>query len=304
MFIAADDGQENALLSVGVSVDKIINFSRFAKTTLENPIDKMNYGVQYTGLILGMSHSQCAIDPEKLTNRLYCNMAAPSMDMFCHYNYIKLLSEMYPDKLATMENIIIELPYYIFNYDLSRFGTFVHTKLNYFEVLGNYHHFGETAEQKNRIAEFRRFIKMFKTVESAQKPCCKRNPIRNMAKKLVNKYRVATNRDKVWRVVYQDTVQENQRLWLDLLELLEKVCPNGDITVLVMPFNPIFRLCHRKAIKEMKALFMNSLGQGNFRIVDHFTKIKKDWYFDDHCHLNKSGAAEYTRILQKALLHQ
>ncbi len=302
MFIAADNAQESVLLSEGIAVDRIINFSRFEKTSFENPIEKMDPEVPYTGLILGMSHSQCAIDTEKLSDQVYCNMAAPSMDIFCHLNYTKKLAEMYPDKLASMKNIIIELPYYIFNHDLSRHGTFVHTKLNYFEILGDYHNFGETTEQKRIIAEFQRFIKMFKQEEHTEKSCCKRNLLRQLAKKVLNMYRIATNKDKVWRVIYKDTVQENKKMWQELLKLLAMVCPNAKITVLIMPFNPVFRLFHRKEINMMKALFHDSLGLGEISVIDHFSRFNKEWYFDDHCHLNKQGAAEYIKTLQEALL--
>lgn len=304
LFIATDDKQENIILSMNVNVDKIINFSRFEETTFSNPIEKMERDVQYSGLILGMSHSQCAIKPEKLTSQLYCNCASPSMDMFCHFSYLKKLAEIYPDKLEKIQHLIIELPYYIFNFDLSKFGTFVYTKLNYFDLVGDYHNFGKSDSQKNIIAEFQRFKSLFRSKEIANKPSLSKNPIRKILKKILNKYRIATNKDKIWRIIYQSTVEENRVLWGNMLEFVGKVCPNAEVTVLIMPFNPIFRRFHKKEISAMRSVFMDSLGTGRFQVIDHFACLKSDCYFDYHCHLNQKGSEEYMKILRNALFNK
>ena len=307
LFIAADDFQKDlilTLLSVTECDIKLINFSCFKRTSFENPIKNINNDVHYTGLIVGMSHSQCAIRTELLKDNVYCNCAAPSMDIFCHFHYLKKISEIYPEKLKNMRHIIIELPYYIFNYDLSRFGNFVYSKLNYFELVGDYHNFGKTEAQKNIINEFRLFKEYFRPEKIVSKCSSKKNVIRNMAKSVLNKYRIAVNKDKVWRVIYQETVEENRKLWGDILALLEKNCPNARVTVLVMPFNPLFRLFHKKEISQMKKIFKASLGTGRFEVVDHFSCINSDYYFDDHCHLNEIGASKYTFFLQEELANE
>lgn len=300
-FVVADDTQENLALSYNVSTNSIINYSRFRKTTLDDPLKKMDRELQYTGLIIGMSHAQCAIDPTLLTDQTYCNCAAPSMDIFCHLNFLKKLAKNDPDLLKNMRHVIIELPYYIFNYDLSRFGTFVYTKLNYFELVGDYHHFGHNEEQRKIVEEFRRFKSLFTAGEITANSPFENSPIRKIAKKVRNKYRIARNKDNVWHVFYQDTIKENQKLWIDLLALLDDFCPNAKVTILVMPFNPVFRYFHKKEICAMRRSFMDSLGSGSYQLIDHFSCIKRDCYFDDHCHLNEKGASKYARILNEAI---
>ena len=307
VFIAADDSQENLILGkmrlAGNDI-KVINYSRFRNTSLENPIECINNDIQYTGLIMGMSHSQCAIKSDLLTDNLYCNCAAPSMDIFCHLSYFKKLSEIHPEKLKSMRHIIIELPYYIFNFDLSRFGNFVYSKLNYFELIGDYHHFGKNYDQKNKIEEFKRFKQYFQPKKVAVKSSVNRNPLRKIAKKVLTNYRIAANKDKVWRILYQETIDENRKLWFELLGLLKRVCPKARVTVLIMPFNPIFRCFHKREIRKMKEVFMTSLGTEDFKILDHFDCINSVSFFDDHCHLNEKGASKYTKILQEALIRE
>ena len=167
IWIAADDLQERMLLEAGVCEGEIINYKRFEKTTYENPIAAFACDDdEYTGLIFGMSHSQCAIDESLFTNETYCKVAAPSLDLFLQRRFMEKLSIEHPAALKKIRHIIIELPYYIFNYDLSRFGSFVYTKLKYFEIVGDYHHFGKTEEQQLRISEFNHFLNLF-TLRSA-----------------------------------------------------------------------------------------------------------------------------------------
>lgn len=301
MCIAADDLQETKLLSYGIDACQIINYSRFENSTLENPIEKFFDDCEYSGLILGMSHSQCAIETEKMTDQFYCKLSAPSLDMFCHFHFMKKLADDRADKLMNIKHIIIELPYYIFNYDLSKFGTFVNTKLNYFEIIGNYHNFGVNEEQQNCINEFRRFKKTFNKKAAESKSYKKRNIIIRIIKKFLKMHRIARNNDKVWSSLYNDTISENKKLWESLLSLLKEVCPKAQITVLVMPFNPVFRRSHRKIVKQMKTLFFDTLGGGDFKIIDHFYRMSKDSYFDDHCHLSASGSRKYMEILNETL---
>jgi len=302
LFVAADDNREQLLLSGGISPDRIINFSRFQKTTFDNPLDNFKSDETYTGLILGMSHSQCAIDPQQLPTYNYCKLASPSFDLFCQLHFFQKLAELHSDQLKSIHHVIIELPYYIFNFDLSNFGSFAYTKLNYFEIVDNYHHFGEKLQQKNHISQFKQFRQLFKNERIEKTSGKKESFVRKTAKKFYNMYRIASNKDKVWRVAYPDTIQENKELWNELKKTLEKTCPNAKITVVIMPFNPIFRLFHAKNIKEMKSVFFESLGTGEFEIVDHFACIKRNKYFDDHCHLNKTGSKKYMIKLKNSLI--
>ena len=129
----------------------------------------------------------------------------------------------------------------------------------------------------------------------------KKNFALRILKSLHRKYRIATNSDKVWHSVYEETVEENIEHWNCLKELISAYCPSAKITVLIMPFNPIFRLFHRRQIKFMRQRFLSALGKGNFQICDHFALFKRDRYFDDHCHLNERGAHRYTTFLKKIL---
>ncbi len=279
----------------------IVNFERFQKTTYDDPIGKFaNDENHYTGLIFGMSHSQCAIDEAALSDERYCSLAAPSLDIFLHLNFMKVLADRHPEELRAVKRVIIEVPYYIFNYDLSRFGSFVYTKLKYFEIVGDYHNFGKTPEQKSRIDEFRRFMMLFDKENDDIISDVQHSRLKRVAKKWYNKYRVATNKDKVWRVIYEETVQQNVQYWNEFLDLLKSSCPHAKISVLIMPFNPIFRFFHFRQIKAMKHIFLDALGKGDYQVVDHFSSISRDCYFDDHCHLSTNGAAKYMGILKKS----
>ena len=127
LYIAADEEQLAALSKMGISRDHICVYSFFRNTTFSNPLEGI-FTQNNNGLILGMSHAQCCIDEKLIENADYFKVASPSMDAFLHLKYYEKISEDYPEETEKLTSVIIELPYYIFNYDLSRFGKFVYTK--------------------------------------------------------------------------------------------------------------------------------------------------------------------------------
>ena len=84
-----------------------------------------------------------------------------------------------------------------------------------------------------------------------------------------------------------------------LINLITSRFPNADITILVCPFNPIFRIKNRKAIKSMKRLFYEVVGKhkDKTRIIDCFCWSNKIFDYKDHCHLTIRAAKKFTEYL-------
>lgn len=301
LYIAADERQLEALLKLGIRRDRICVYSFFRDTTFSNPMEGI-FTQNSNGLILGMSHAQCGIDEKLLKNADYFKVASPSMDAFLHLKYYEKISEDYPEETKQIKSIIIELPYYVFNYDLSRFGKFLYTKLNYFKIIGNFHHFGETVEQKVIIRDFYRFLQIFKEQPKITVDSKKSNLLRCFAKKIINGYRIATLHDKVWFSSYPKTIQENKKYLSDLIKLIKTHSPDAKISVLVMPFNPIFRKTHIKVCNKWKILFYTFFEELNIKIIDTFNSVSSSLDFNDHCHLNSKGREKYSKHLATMLI--
>ncbi len=283
---------------VGINCSSVV-FSEFENTTYTTPIDGFAYDT-YTGLILGMSHSQCAIDPSKLSNKKYFSASAPSMDLFLQWKYLQKLVKECPEKLQNMESVIFEMPYYIFNYDLSLFGAFTLTKFKYFDAVGDFHHYIDQA----KITQWRSFIRLFDPPEPSASVQLKgiKGTLRRMVKYPIRLWRIVREKHNVWDKYYEKTNSENAALFREILNTIREAMPKASLTVLVMPFNPVFRMTHKESVSQRKKDFLNSLVD-DIKLIDDFEYFHSTLYFDDHCHLNNKGGDEYTKHLD-ALLNQ
>ena len=282
LAVCSEETKE-AMQTMGVKKDQIVNVNKFKDTYYDNPMDGLTD--HYDGLLMGMSHSQCAINTSSFSGINYFKMSAPSMDMFLHYHFLKNLTLNHRDLLSNMKSLLIELPYYIFNYDLSLFGDFVFTKMKYFDIAGNWHHLSG----RDDIREYRLFARLFDKPVSIQSN--QQSFIKNISKKIGlyeirNCFRAITNKDKVWTRYYEETKNENAYYWNEFKELVKIYMPHANLTVLVMPMNIAFRKTHSKSIMFQKSLFYSQMG--GVCLVDDFELFNNPCLFSDHCHCNCS----------------
>lgn len=137
IHIVADKEQFDILSSFNQTGFAILEYYLFKEVSKENILPS-SISRNVDTIILGMSHSQCGIDTETIDQGRILKLSKPSMDLFLQLN---LLQRIKPIAInSNIKDIYIELPYYIFNYDLSRFNPFVYSKLIYFVEFDNYHH--------------------------------------------------------------------------------------------------------------------------------------------------------------------
>ncbi|WP_270706301.1 hypothetical protein [Clostridium fessum] len=306
LFIANEKEYE-VLQSFGIPEKCVLRYELFSGVTFYNPIAQYDNSVD--SLIFGMSHSQSAINVNELKDGVYYKVAAPSMDLFLHLSYLKLLGRNNGGELKNIKKIIIELPYYIFNYDLSCFDGFVHTKLNYFEIINNYHNFGKDDKQKEIISMFKLYYKYFLSpCVDEQKPRGNSwfmRPIKWVYHQYVSVRSSVLNQDKVWSQYFEKTVEENVTYWNDFLKVAKKICPNAKIVVLVMPFNSLFTITHKMQIQANKRIFYTKLRKNDeIKVIDDFDLHYGFWNFYDHCHLNKRGSKKYMVHLNNLLMNE
>lgn len=295
IILAENKTYVDELNKAGVPRNRVINYQLYVDTTLENPLK--GFSPQHTGLLMGMSHSQCAIDEQKLPYFKYFKLSSPSMDMFCHYGFLKKIIKDYPCSINNIQQIIIELPYYIFNYDLSQFGDFVYTKLLYFKLIGDFHHITDPKINEE--------FSLYTNIIDKPKPF-----VRSHAKlkdflsaigvtRIRTIYRSITNRDNVWVKYYKDTVKENISLWENFLSLVRDNFPNAKLLVLVTPMNSLFRVTHKEEINKWRTIFYENMK--GLDVLDNFELYNNPFLYGDHCHLNSKGGMKYTNYLKNQL---
>ena len=265
-------------------------------------------------VILGMSHAKDGIKTECFHEQIV-NLAIPSIDLFYMKKLIGKLAKS--GKLSGMRFIIIELPYYMFNWDISR----SRKSFERFEVLryfGDFHHMEKEKVQSH--------IQNMQIIESLVQDAFLTKG--NEPKKLRNQhlfFRILRSfyydiicqdsdsekkrqmkcqqRSNMWEKLHEETLLENEQIWKELILLIRKENPQMQIYVTILPHNPIFFSAHSNFIKRMKRIFYEKVRvDDKLIILDSFNSLKRhEEYFKDDCHLNGFGAYMYTIFLKRLM---
>ncbi len=292
---------KNVLKSNGISDSAIVIYKYFANTLNFDVLERFGQeNIRFENLIFGMSHAKSDISISCFLPNTF-SFAAPSMDMFCHYELLNYISLHYPNSVTAIKNIYIELPYYVFNYDLSKFKDFFLTKISYFDKLGDYHNF----DNHSLINEYKVFKEMFVSSSSSQSylseenPCDKRYKIKDKLYHIIDMLKVVGLHDKVWEKDFDETKEENIKIFKELLSLIKRDYDDAHITLIVLPYNPWFRYTHRKCIKRRKLEFYTVVDSylNELSIIDMFNDVSSTSCFLDHCHLKKEYSTKWTNRL-------
>lgn len=290
----------NELIMQGIQEKKIIVYRDFVGTIKVDTLSRYEAENHlYTNLIFGMSHAKSNIALQEFLPDTF-SFAAPSMDIFCHNKITSILEEKKCDQLKYVKNIFIELPYYVFNYDLSRFRSFVLSKMLYFHTYGDYHNYND----ENKIAQYSNYYKVFCDEDRGQKYIADENTygprvkggFKLMMQRIVDLYRIMKLHDKVWEKEFKNTIDENMMLFDALIKKFRNYNTDVNIIVIITSFNPLFIKTHKSVIEKQKNIFYSSIKNiEGIRIIDLFDGEKKLSLFLDHCHMSKGGSIEWTK---------
>lgn len=272
-------------------------------------------GNRYDAFLLGMSHSYGGFLERISPKRIY-KFSVPSMDLYYQLKLLTDLKEKYD--FSKVETIIFELPYYIFNYDISMTKETFLKRINYYYYFEDYHHFGRDREQQSQIKLFEELNRsseasLYGRAKDDKITAEKKNPKFPGIEKMYYKCRYLIHRKEkhiwmeeerqdilqmrphVWYKEHPDTIQENKHIWKQILKTIKEI-GNLNVKIMVFPFCPYFIEGHQTAIKKMKELFYENIGIEPEDVFDCFELfMDKPEYFADECHLNEKGKYIFTR---------
>ena len=296
------------LSGFGICRKKIVVYEYYKDTLIVNPLKKYALSEKkFANIIFGMSHSQCGLQVQYLRETSY-KFSVPSADLHIQHNILKWLAENYPKEFEGVKNFIFEMPYYYFNYDLSKFGSFITKRMYYYELFNDYHNFNDNTS----INEFKSCMKIFGFDEKDMKYsynidydnevalASKIYGIKTILKKIwnsVNKnIQIIKTHDNVWNKDYPKTVEENMDIWEKTVRLIKERNCNARIYILIMPFNRFFINRNRNGVKKKRQEFFEILDVYNdsINIIDHFMN-GKGLKFSDHCHLEYESSVRYSK---------
>lgn len=318
------------LINQGIENKKILEWCYYHLEPRVSQIEKYQNiykNIKWKNYIFGMSHSYGGIIEELWSDNTF-KFSAPSMDLYYHYLVLKELDKN--NELFNVERIIFELPYYIFNLDVSKCDKTFKKRINYYYYYKDYHHYDETSEGKEIIYNFEKLSELtgnvFYTCHNINDRGLDNNfIIRNIFR---IKYRLAkiytrlrfkvkhleqdlwteeriksinAMHPHIWYKKYSETQKENLLIWEEIKKVLEKY---AEIKwyVCVFPFSPYFIQKNFHIIEENKKEFYTKINVKEEKILDYMTYFDSNpGYFTDECHLNRAGAYEFTKILEKDL---
>lgn len=316
--VLLSDQLRRFLLKQGFEEDKILEYCFFEKSPPKSQIELFQQKYcqnDFDSFWFGMSHSYSGLLEEVLTGKKLYKFSAPSMDLYYHFQLLNCLETMYD--MGKIRKIYFELPYYAFNYDVSRCSNVFEQRINFFYYLQDYHHFGHYPDQKRRIYMFEKLSELtgnafYRTFQNAG-TCAPESKLHYKIGKLKRKSyytfckkerhdwteaeisRVEQLQPHVWYKERAATVEENRQIWDSILAWAERY-PWIQPRVVIFPFCPYFINANREVIDARKKEFMDNIVVDRDQVTDMFDAyLEHPEYFDDECHLNFSGAYHFTK---------
>ncbi|QPA55066.1 nucleoside-diphosphate sugar epimerase/dehydratase [Lysinibacillus sphaericus] len=313
-----------------ISNQKVINVQKMVEDSLEQQSQLASYkyylnklkrdldlGINATDLntlITGLSYAECGIISENISKKTL-NLANAGQDLFYDYLLLKTILEKSDNHI---QNVVIGLSYYSFEYDLSLSKVHgLRCKYIYEPVLKESHNLYSvlSEEESEKIYErkkkfFQKFeSKIFKSEESLTEiiknnnlsfkvPTYERFDGYTLEEKNKNgKFLAELDSKKN----YPLTVKENREIFSNLLKLLEEKQVN--VLLVIFPVSKYYKLFFDDKLKEQFYYILNKfLNDYRVTLIDLYnTELFEDMHFSNSSHLNYYGAVKVTDIINSFL---
>ncbi len=299
----------------GVQHQKIIRYAKYTFCSYEFPIRPIANKIEvlrnmtevpkFEGVLVGMSYAENGIDINQLSGCIY-NLAHPAFDLF----YRKLTIEalfLEKVKLEKLRYIIFELPYYIFNFDLSLCGNgLFQSSMNYIDYWKDWHHFDENEENREFLMGFHIFKDMFlkDSVGNFSMVENRRSMSDNqLTKKKMGDHVISHTIKKC----HEKTMKENRYIFHEILKTVAEKFLNVKLIILVCP-QPSVNIALYEKYPLQKQVFCEEMKLAQEMYPDliildnHELFLEHDEYFaDTYGHLNRNGCDIFTRHLDQEL---
>lgn len=321
----SDEIYEMLVSVMGVDDNKIIDFYRFYKVTIPYMrVDKMMSipNRHYDGMVLGISHAEVGIIPEILGEN-FVNLAVSSQDLYYNYKTLEYCAEKYHDKISELKYLIIDMyDYTYFNYDVSKSNTI----LAYYSGRGfnlDKHNFDKNKNISYTYEEGMLYLlnREYKHVDTNKMHTWEQlfGDIHNqdgyknygVAENIKIRNSIVTDEDvdqyKVDTPIvmkrFEETIQENIKIFDDLLNLAYKINPDIKIFCVLMPRYHKIQEKSQALYSSWKDEFSEIMREFKDKYKFEYLDMKEDEislhreYFKDVSHLNYLGAIAYSKKL-------
>lgn len=295
------------LFKAGVQKEKIIPFYWFDFIGIQNPIKKYMKlkNKTFEGILTGMSYAMDGFYPQEFSRRFF-NLSGRGMDLYYHYYALKKLLndiEQSENLYRSLKYIALELPYFIFNYDVTKEFSLLKYRMSAFETLDRFHHALETEEGRLLLERYRSYCRIFGRKLEAAESVWNTIPLSYIEKKQVD-----NNPPDYFFGEHPGTIEENKEIFRNIMQMLYDY--NRDLKVAVVVFPQRDRAIEWKEQEKQKKIFYDAIEPclekyKNLMLFDYFEEFKdKSEYFYDSGHLTCKGAIEFSSILENKFMNK
>ena len=226
---------ENFLMKHGIDRRKIVpacwlkfNESAFQSTYAEY----MELNTEYEGAIFGMSYSRRGLLPDFMSGK-YFKFSLNGMDLHAHELYIENLVRN-SQKFHKTKYVILDLPYYIFNWDVCSSNQ-IFNRMSMYDEFNDWGHFKERENADDYIAQYHALKllvgKKFESVQSAYSNSY-------MFPRKFDAGKTDCRANGAWVKSYPKTREENKYRFLRICKMIKSI--GAKLIIVVYPFSPAF----------------------------------------------------------------
>lgn len=310
----------------GYELTNFFDFDKVQKSLVPfNHIDKAmlkNRGTKLDGIILGISHGKMGINSDCFPeNHNYVNLALDSQDIYYNYKVLEYLIRNYPQEVVSVKHVIIDMfDYSYFNYDIS----LARYALVYYNTAGCFwgpHHFNENKAYDFSFDELKESIELKHDADISDEEkqiwdnwfgqyfeLEKYDSVRSDYSLEVCTKEEAEKFDygDIAYNTFPDTLEENRKLFKQLLDLILAINPQMSIHLILLPRSPEVekREISNEYIQVWKDYFYKEITYFNELYSFDFWNLKEDNDLDlsmndyfDAVHLNLFGAIKVTNAI-------
>lgn len=319
-YIILASGSQDSLFKTklirgGVYEERILEWTILREFMFENNMvlykkRRMNY----EGMVFGMSHSYWGLFTYRLSKPFF-KFSAPAMDLFFINKQLQeVINENYLGKSdgayrSNLKYIILEFPYYYFNYDMSRNKTHMRRQMILADYFGDTHNFGETVEDQKIIVQYYVWKEMFYDRLKYNSSYCYSDHILrngNITQDMINTAK--TSISHVWDKEHKETIEENIDIFNNMIKLINNFDKKIKIIILVMPQSKYDSLFHFDEVEKTRHYFLTTINEIMSKYDNPYFvwDLYKDYFekenlFLDCIHLNSAGADFFSTQLEEKL---
>lgn len=298
---------KDRLICFGIERAKIVLASNMFLTEYDFylPIcDYLKLIPNFDGLCMGMSLSRNAVLTHFLTKKFY-KLSYYGADLHYQYKNMQLLMERSLAHISSLKYLILELPYFIFNWDLSQ-GTYTFAKrIPLLEFFHDYHNMKFSGENLDLIKEFQIVKDMFKESRQGNRSCVSNN-FEYFGDSGFTYYETPFySLENITHKIYPERIKENTVLLERILDGFTSV--NANIKVLVF-ITPQLQCCFcdiSEEYEEMKTIYYSVINRVkdsyDIKILDYTKELQQKSLYFDPIHLNGKGALKFSMKIDEDL---